>query len=194
MYLLAIALLNGLLQTTPTQATEADSFIGTPKHLEVRFQYAGNLGVISVGLGREFVNPRLAIGLSYGYLPKEVNGAWVHTFGTKATFNLVRHEHKSYEFAQYMGTSITYSIASKTYTEYPSQFPRNYHIPNAVHVNPLIGARLSYYGNSGRFRRTSLFAEIGTVDYLVIYGIRNKNLKPSEIINLSFGLAFGFDG
>lgn len=194
MYLLVIAILSGLLQANRAQAIEADSFVRKPKPLELRLQYAGNLGVVSVGLGRDFAKPRLAFGISYGYLPKEINGAWVHTLGMKSTFNLVRHKHAALEFCQYMGTSITYSIASKTYTEYPSQFPRNYHIPNAVHVNPLIGTRLSYYDNSGLFRKTSIFAEVGTVDYLVIYGIRNKNLKPSEIINLSLGLAFGFDG
>lgn len=156
---------------------------------EVRLQYAGNLGLMSLGVGKDFSHPKISMGLSYGYLPKSVNGAEVHTFALKSTFYITKKNFKNLSFKTYTGVTTTYSVAKNTYTEYPSYFPAHYHVPNAAHINPLLGIRLGYSSKQEKSNDIFIFAELGTVDYLLLYAVRNRIVSFREIVNLCFGLA-----
>ncbi len=171
------------------QGHTADSSMARFNKPELRLQYAGNLGLMSVGVGKEFTKPKVSMGISYGYLPESVNGAEIHTFASKTTFYLYKTMIQGISINPYIGAAITYSIATNTYMEYPKQFSTNYHIPNAIHLNPLLGVRLGYNTKQEKSKKVFLFAELGTVDYLVFYAARNRNLHPGDIVNLSFGFA-----
>jgi hypothetical protein len=63
---------------------------------------------------------------------------------------------------------MNYSITKNTYLKYPDRFPKGYYQTNALHLNPLIGTRMSLHGKIGEESALSLFTELGTVDYKIM--------------------------
>lgn len=169
-------------------AVENDSLLSTKKASNIRVQYAGNLGLVSIGFDRDISHSRIKVGMSYGYLPRRVNGAQVHTFALRSSGNLWDVNIPKIQITPYIGSNITYSHTAKTYTEYPSYFPSNYHLPNAVHFNPFIGVRI---GPQWGIKPTDffLFTELGSIDYLIWYEIKNRDIELDDIVNLSFGFS-----
>ena len=52
----------------------------------INFQYAGNLGLGSFGVGYISKNEKQNYGFGYGYLPSSVNDVEVHTISAKYAF------------------------------------------------------------------------------------------------------------
>ena len=54
----------------------AQNASASSKHpIYIDLQYAGNVGVASIGLGTAVYHKRINVGIVYGYLPKSLNGA-----------------------------------------------------------------------------------------------------------------------
>jgi hypothetical protein len=156
----------------------------------IRAQFAGNMGLFSVGVGHSFYNNRLFADLGYGYLPSSINGADVHTLAIKAVCNLFKYQINPVNPAFYLGTSLTYSITDNTYMKYPDYYPNGYYSPNAFHLNPFLGATVELPCFLPGLDAIWLYSEIGTVDYKIWYYIKNKTIDFDDIWNLCFGLTF----
>jgi hypothetical protein len=151
-------------------------------------QFAGNLGLFSVGIGNEFFNKKLSVDINYGYTPKNINGALIHTFAIKPAFHFNEFTISGIYADCYIGTAANYNITKNTFPKLPDYYPDGYYLPNAFHSNPFIGTRIRIPGNIKILRNLSLYAELGSVDYKIWYFIKNKKIKLNEILNLCFGL------
>ncbi|NJK95030.1 MAG: hypothetical protein HC905_09075 [Bacteroidales bacterium] len=89
-YLVIIILVTAPIFPGLIKAQEKADTIKHPLH--VNFQYAGNVGLASVGLGTSFKNEKIYLGLIYGYLPKSLNDAEVHTIALKTYFRFFSRE------------------------------------------------------------------------------------------------------
>ena len=49
-------------------------------------QYAGYVGVVSVSIGKHYLNGRMGSALQYGYSPASFTGKTIHTISLKNTF------------------------------------------------------------------------------------------------------------
>ncbi len=158
----------------------------TNSSLYLKSQYAGNIGIISVGTGMQF--NRIAADINYGYLPEKKESHSVWTIALKTSFIFSKHHILNRKTYSYAGLMTTYSITSNTYSQYPQYFPKSYYdFPNAIHFHCYLGSAIqtiALINNTEPY----LFAEVGSADYAIISAIQNKYLKPTDILNFSFGI------
>ncbi len=156
----------------------------------INFQYAGNLGLGSVGLGFVSKNEKHNFGLSYGYLPESVNSVEVHTVSAKGAFNFKRHKLSEKAFLNgYVGTNLLYSITDNTYLKFPGYFPSDYYFANAVHFAPFLGLKIGSRKNRSKFS----YIELGTLDYYLFNRLKYRRSKFSDCLNLCMGLTFSIN-
>jgi len=147
-------------------------------------QYAGNLGLISIGLGNKIINGNAFVGLLYGYLPKSQNDVEAHTLAAKFKWNIKNTE----KYTLYCGTGFTYTITKNTFAKLPDHYPEGYYKPNAFHLLPFVGTSLEFKKSSESKKYIGVYLEIGSVDdYLYNYLIKNSRNKDS-ILNLAVGV------
>ena len=153
----------------------------------LNFQYAGNLGLGSVGIGYISKNEKHNFGLSYGYLPSSVNSVEVHTVSAKGAFNFRKHKLSEKAFLNgYVGTNLLYSITDNTYLKFPGYFPSDYYFANAVHFAPFLGIKIGSRKSITKFS----YIELGTLDYYLFNRIKYRRSKFSDNLNLCMGLTF----
>jgi len=177
-----------LLQVT---GSNADTTNATGKHLYFKTQYAGNLGLVSAGIGKEFSNV-FSMDLSYGYLPKFINGARVHTFSVKTAFLIKKFTLSGIHPAIHLGASINYAITQNTFLRYPAYYPEGYYLPNALHLSPFARVGVGVPRKDKKFNKISIYSEIGTIEYEIYNAIRDKGVKFYDIWNICFGVSFHF--
>lgn len=179
------------LALSPLAAKDEDNVQDSKKHLYWKTQYAGNMGLVSVGKGREHGNI-FSMDLNYGFLPKFINGARVHTFALRTALLVKRFSAGGIQPSLHLGASINYGIAENTFLRYPEYYPEGYYLPNALHLCPYARIGLGFPLKNKKMEKISLFSEFGTVDYQIYNVIRDKDVRFNEIWNLSFGLAFHY--
>lgn len=172
----------------PVAENQADTTAATYAIFYTKAQFAGNLGLFSVGIGNEFFKQKLSVDLNYGCTPKNINGALIHTFAIKPAFQFKEFSVSGIKTNCYIGTAVNYSITSNTFSKLPDYYPEGYYVPNAFHLDPFVGTRIKIPGKISVLNKLTLYAELGSVDYKILYYIKNKKIKLNEILNLCFGL------
>lgn len=153
----------------------------------LNFQYAGNLGLGSIGIGFVSKNEKHNFGLSYGYLPSSVNSVEVHTVSAKGAFNFRKHNlSEKASLNAYVGTNLLYSITNNTYLKFPGYFPSDYYFTNAIHLAPFLGIKIGSRKSISKFS----YIELGTLDYYLFNRIKYRRSKFSDSLNLCMGLTF----
>lgn len=178
-------LLAGML-CMPVSASAQKSYGDYLRPDAVQIQYAGNYGLMSVGLGQEFCKDILTSYLVFGYLPKAVNGVEVKTWAVKNTIQMKQFDLHNQRLMFYTGVSLIYYQSHNTYTRFPKYFPKSYYdFPTSLHAAPLIGS--SWIWNTAK-NGIAFFSEFSTLDYYLINFFRNRNLNFFNLWNLSFGI------
>jgi len=186
---LPLSVLIIVLPLSTVTGSDADTVKATGKHLYIKAQYAGNLGLVSAGIGKEF-SDIYSMDLSYGYLPKFINGARVHTFSVKTAFLIKKFTLSGIQSAFHLGASINYAITQNTFLRYPAYYPEGYYLPNALHLCPFIRIGAEFPRKDKKYNKITVYSEIGTVEYEIYNAIRDKGVKFYDIWNISLGLSF----
>lgn len=153
----------------------------------INLQYAGNLGLGSIGFGYISENEKHNFGASYGYLPSSVNSVKVQTISAKEAFHFRKHKISDKTFVNgYAGTNLLYSITNNTYLKFPSYYPTDYYFLNAVHFAPFLGLKIGSRKNISKFS----YVELGTIDYYLFNRLKYRRTKFSDCLNLCMGLTF----
>jgi len=193
-FMLKVATLAIVLITIPlfeVIGNKVDTINTTGKHY-LKVQYAGNMGLMSVGIGKELLNNKISTDLNYGYLPKFINGARVHTFGVKTAFLIKRFMLSGIQPSIHLGAGINYAISANTYLRYPGYYPDDYYLPNAVHFSPFIRIAAGVPRTGKKFDKISFYTELATMEYEIYYAFLNKEVEFYEIWNICFGMTFHF--
>lgn len=148
-----------------------------------KFQYAGNMGLVSVGVGKTF-KQWFSTDVHLGYLPKYVNGVRVFTFSVRPVITTARFSVGGSPASWYIGSAVNYSAGRHIYGKIPDYYPLDYYWPNAFYFTHFTGLRYS----PGKKGKVKLFSELGTVDYKIWYASKNKDINIFEIWNFSFGI------
>lgn len=113
----------------------------TNSNIYLKSQYAGNIGIISIGGGLQY--NRIATDINFGYLPERKESHSVRTIAIKTSVILSKHLILNRKTNSYAGVMTTYSITSNTYSRYPQYFPESYYdFPNAIHFHCYLGSAL----------------------------------------------------
>jgi len=183
--LLLLVFVSANIFASGNKDTKLTKKVFAPDYLN--FQYAGNLGLGSVGIGYISKNEKHNFGLSYGYLPSSVNSVEVHTVSAKGAFNFRKHKLSEKAFLNgYMGTNLLYSITDNTYLKFPGHFPSDYYFANAMHFAPFLGIKIGSRKTITKFS----YIELGTLDYYLFNRIKYRRSKFSDSLNLCMGLTF----
>lgn len=159
-----------------------------PQHFTL--QYAGNIGLISVGIGAEPITDRLVSELFVGYTPKYIADADIVTLSQKFTYrmyNLVGRNIPS--LFPTVGASINLETGKNSLLQLPEKYPKGYYGTKALTFGLFAGS--SYQKTlppDGFLKRVEGYAEVGTLGTYLFYNIKRKEYFNPDIWSLSLGI------
>ena len=161
---------------------------------QAKFQFAGSMGMFSVGPGLYYgKKTQLETDLYIGFIPRIDNMKGHITLTLKQTytpFRIIINQAVSYEPLT-GGLYINKIFGSYFWDKLPDRYPNNYYFwATNTRFNIFLGQALSYKMGENGSRNLSLFYEINTNDLYVISAYGNKMIDLMDIINISFGLRY----
>jgi hypothetical protein len=161
----------------------------------VKVQFAGNIGLVSVGAGYQLFNKVLYTELLYGFVPESVSKSdEIHLITIKNTFPIFRKElGKNFTISPIAGFATTYEIGANSFTTLPSIYPEGYYVPNAFHFTLFGGAMVHKdFKDSKMIKGADFYFEVGTVETYLWYVITSKEVSTSDVFSTSIGINFYF--
>ncbi|SDR86233.1 hypothetical protein SAMN05216503_1193 [Polaribacter sp. KT25b] len=161
----------------------------------VKAQFAGNIGLVSVGAGYQLFNRVLYTELLYGFVPKFASRADnIHLITIKNTFPIYRKEiGKNLTITPIAGFATTLDIGTNTFTTLPSKYPDGYYVPTAVHFT-LFGGALVHkdFKKPKLFKGVDFYLEFGTVETYLWYALTLKEVSVLDVFSADIGVNFYF--
>ncbi|KAA3440349.1 hypothetical protein [Rufibacter hautae] len=158
----------------------------------VKTQFAGDIGLVSVGVGRQSFNRKLETDLSFGYLPKKVGGDHLLTVALKSSL-LATKPVKIEKVDWYpvtTGVQLSYTFGDEYFASerHLSRYPnRYYRFSTALHLYFFVGGQVNLT-RIEKLNRFSGYYEMGTMgEYLISYVQNPRYLNPAKIFHLALG-------
>jgi hypothetical protein len=172
------------------QNTVNHTVIIHPAHLQL--QYAGNLGLLSFGLGKSYRNEKVSLTLIYGFLPHFVNGVTVHTLAFKSRYNFPEIDICNNSLlGSYTGITILRGFTHNTFINLDHRYPKGYYFMNAIHASVFAGIRYKYITDENQhFRNISAYFEFNAIDYMIRYAVIKSYVTFWDIWDMGFGVNF----
>ena len=166
-----------------------------PTHLKL--QYAGNMGLLSVGFGWDYgKKSQWETDLYFGYLPKFGSDRNKITFTLKQNYIpwsvQIKQGPLSFEPLT-CGIYFNTVFGDEFWVHEPDRYPSGgyYRFSSKIRIHVFMGERLTL-DIPERLRhiarQVTLFYEFSTCDLYIISAFTNKYLKPKDYLSLSFGL------
>lgn len=179
-------------ETVPEEAANRKSLRFVPDIVSV--QYAGNMGLVSVGLGYHSKSERNSVCFIYGYLPKSEHGVEVRTMAVKGLVETnKRHPFKGVTTSNYAGLNFIFARTKNTHVIWPDHYPEGYYEQNAIHLAPIVGGKMDFDVKGNRYiDKVGFFVEVGTLGYYMRDYIKTSNdrvMKFGDIWNVSAGFS-----
>ena len=175
-----------------SHTTNTDRPFIYPDH--VTAQFAGNIGLLSAGIGYSYAKDKLQTDFLYGFAPAFESRTTIHILTAKTAY-YARPKDISEKYSWVpvrAGTGISYSIGRQFFTQLPKHYPSGYYwFSTSFRLTPFVGSALQLKLNEGRtsVKKLELYGDLGTTDiHLLSYGLNTKALKPWQIFNIAFGL------
>ncbi|MHB9028278.1 MAG: hypothetical protein ACYC9O_05880 [Candidatus Latescibacterota bacterium] len=164
-----------------------------PDH--ARLQFAGNMGLFSVGLGYSLFHEKLESDLFYGYAPARNCGVPVHHITQK---NTLLPAAISTPWLRW--TPVTAGVhfllkagnnSRGTWLVLPGRYPERYYSPTSFHVLLTAGTILDITG-PGFLRHTGVYFEAGTTALYLRDWLRADYVRLSDIVSFDIGMTRRF--
>jgi len=159
-----------------------------------KVQFAGNIGLLSVGFGYQFLNNHLYSELLYGYVPASVSKAEkIHTITVKNTFPIFNKKINKITLSPITGFTASFETGNNSFLKLPDKYPSGYYGTNAFHFSLFIGAKAhKNFINQKIMRGVDLYFELGTVDTYIWYAVLSKEVKINQIFSSAIGINLYF--
>ena len=178
---------------TYSHAQKRESFF-RPTHAKI--QYAGNIGLISAGVGFAFFKEKAEADVLIGYLPKSIGGVSITTLTVTAGYYPWKVDFsKGYLFEPlYIGGYSSYAFGSDYYIELPDHYPQRYYWwPTALRIGGYIGGRLSKDVHWKGIEQIGFYYQLGTYDLKVVSVMEYLDyFSITDAFDLAFGLRVKF--
>ena len=161
----------------------------------VKAQFAGNIGLVSVGAGYQLFDKVLYTELLYGFVPKSASKADnIHLITIKNTFPLYRKKiGENLTITPIAGIATTLDIGTNTFTTLPSKYPDGYYFPTAVHFTLFGGALIHKdFKKPKIFKGVDFYLEFGTVETYLWYALTLKEVNLIDVFSADIGVNFYF--
>jgi hypothetical protein len=161
----------------------------------VKAQFAGNIGLVSVGAGYQLFDKVLYTELLYGFVPKSASKADnIHLITIKNTFPIYRKQiGENLSITPIAGIATTLDIGTNTFTTLPSKYPDGYYFPTAVHFTLYGGALIHKdFKKPKIFKGVDFYLEFGTVETYLWYALTLKEVDLLDVFSADIGVNFYF--
>ncbi|WP_192822493.1 hypothetical protein [Rufibacter sp. LB8] len=192
-----LLLVVGLFWSAAAHGQDVADSVATPEKplssFYLKTQFAGSIGLVSVGVGKQSFNRRLETDLSFGYLPKRFGGDRLYTAAFKSTFFPIKPVPvRTLDWQPLsLGMQISYTFGDDFFASerFLARYPnRYYRFSTAIHYYLFAGGQVNLTRVS-RLRRFSGYYEVGTMgEYLISYIQNPAYLSPAKIFNLALGV------
>lgn len=158
-------------------------------------QIAGNMGVVSIGLGWDHgCRGQWETAAMFGFIPKEDGEKSYVTFTLKESFipwSVSLNDHVAFEPLT-CGIYFNSILSRDFWVREPEKYPKGYYgFSTKIRLNIFIGEGITFYPKREGdhiFKSATIFYEFGTTDIYFISRATNKYLKFWDIFGLSFGV------
>ena len=158
----------------------------------VPLQFAGNIGLLSTGIGYTSNHENYQLSILYGYVPASLAQTRVHMVTAKNMFPLTRYLLRNGQtLIPYVGLGLTLEVGGISFLRMPSHYPDSYYdFPKNLHVLAFGGLRMQHvFEDDVRFLRgMELYAEAGTIDVYLWYKTISDEIKLHRVFSLAFGV------
>jgi hypothetical protein len=164
----------------------------TPHHIQL--QYAGNIGMVSAGVGYNLANDKLHVTLMDGFTPATVAGSNINVVALKGAYDVISIPLlRTRTLVPYAGLATTFETSGNgVYKELPERYrDRKYYQMSAFHLNVFAGAKLQMPVGA-REQRFELYAETGTVDSYLYYYFKNSSMNFTDMFSMALGVSYHF--
>jgi hypothetical protein len=184
--------------STPEDSVRTDS-IQTTKTTKARWyepqyipiQFAGNIGLLSVGIGYTRPRDHYQLSLVYGYAPAKFAGVRIHTVTARNIFHLYRHQmNRRQTLLPFAALGLSAELGGRSFFTQPDVMPYQYYrFPKSVHAIASAGLKLRQVTPRIKgFKRLEFFVEGSTVDAYIWYKFLSKDVRFRDILSLSAGV------
>ena len=185
--------LNGFGQRVETFQKSRKWYL--PDHMKL--QFAGGIGFLSAGPGYSSKNKTLETDILFGFLPQKFGGDALISITGKTTYSPWRIPVKTdYYVAPFsLGFYLSYTFGPQFDTKWPTYYPKGYYWwATAFRPGAYVGGKAGKnFMRKSRARGAEFYYELGTYDLLLVSYVQNRAfLNLSDIVNLSFGVKYGF--
>lgn len=154
-------------------------------------QFAGNIGVLSGGVGYSFLDNKILSSISYGYVPHFIGGTTIHTIAWRNNFQLYSWNlNQQNNLIAYANAGINIEPGDHSLLKIPERFPEGYYASNSFHYPIGLGFRIDTQKSEKIFGSSALFLEAGTLVTYLYYEFKAKKPLTENIVTLSFGIVF----
>lgn len=160
-----------------------------------KVQYAGGMGLISLGLGWDYgKNNQWETDMFFGYLPKYSTKRSKITFTLKQNFIPWKKDLNRHFSIDPLATGLYVNTIfdGDFWVSEPDKYPNSYYsFSTKMRFNIYLGQRITYnIPPDKRFfaKSLTLFYEISSNDLYIASAFTNSYLGPKEYLRLSFGL------
>ena len=160
-------------------------------------QNAGNMGVVSAGVGWSYgCRRQWETALLAGFIPRHQSDCAKMTMTLKQNYmpwRIALGDRWHFEPLRF-GLYVNTVFGEQFWGEQPHRYPANYYgFSTRYRLNVCLGSQLHFLIPSGRnrsaFERVGLFYEVSTCDLYFRSKVLGGNLSWSDILGLSLGIA-----
>jgi hypothetical protein len=158
-----------------------------------KFQYAGGIGFLSMGIGYGFFNERIDISYFYGYVPEWFSKNDLHSVSLQLTGKplKINLNNKSEYYPLNIGIFVHHTFGSEYFIALPDHYPEDYYWWAPGRTGGLFAeGQFNYKFNDSR----KIFSEIGIYYRVVTRGIyltskfSNASVPLEDIFSLGLGI------
>lgn len=162
------------------------------KPTHAKWQYAGGMGVSSLGMGWDYGKRRQwETDFLIGYLPDRYADEFRLTFTVKQNYipwSITFADRWQIE-PFYTGLYVTTIAGEEFWKREPGRYPNKYYnFSSKLRAYIFIGQRLGFDIPHSLFRNVSVFYEISSCEMYLISKVTNHSLRMKDILRISFGL------
>lgn len=164
-----------------------------------KLQFAGGMGLVSVGTGWEYgKNRQWETDLLLGLIPKHSSKRAKVTLTLKQNFTPWRVPLRGRFSLEPLSTGLYLNtvFGGEFWMKNPDRYPQGYYwFSTRMRIHIFVGQRIRFDIPEGRrwfLSAITAFYELSTCDLYVIQAVRNSYMKADDVLRLSFGLKCSF--
>lgn len=158
-----------------------------------KVQFAGSMGMLSVGTGWDYGKNHWETDLLLGFVPKESDRKTMLTCTLKQNYIPWKISLRDHLYLDILtsGFYINIAFADRLWLASPDYYPdRYYTFSTKVRAHIFLGERITLHLDKQKWKMQSVafFYELSASDIYIETAFKNRSIKPKDYLSLSFGI------